>query len=134
MKIKKLLFLSISLIFLAGCFSAFDLSSSDVESIEIYENEVGDQTSVEPFKTFEDSSEIKLFVDTINSSKKYDGAVDMGMADFNAKVVLQGEGDREFSLWVNENSIKGAVKEVGVEGVYGLSKSETDELKGLLLE
>lgn len=133
MAIRALSVISLSFLLLVGCLSAFGLRSSDIEVIIIYELDDFERVSEEAYKSFENASELTLFVNAVNSAEEYEGEVDMPPPDFEAMVVFENVEERSFQLWIDENSIQGAVKEIGEDEYYGIPESFTQDLQELLL-
>ncbi|MBM7569929.1 hypothetical protein [Aquibacillus albus] len=124
----------LSLIILSGCSSKFELSSSNIDVIKLYESEDFEKVGEEAYKTIGSSTDITKFVRAIESAEEYKGQVDMGPPNFIAMIEYDDGGKRDFQLWISESSIRGAVTEIGKGIYYGIPENSTKNLKELLLD
>lgn len=122
--LKIVFFLTIVLftfIALTGC-----NNSTEIKEVKVYEMNDFDQEKENSLKTFNKSTEIKVFEEAYNQMKKQPGIVDMIEPEYKVEI-----GNKTYFMWLSEE-VGTVMDAADTNTVYTLPKKTADSLKKLL--
>ncbi len=129
---KKLLLYPLILLLLVAC-STFDITSSEIDEVNIsYFTDFG-SVNDDYFFTFNNTEDINTFVTAINTAIPIDGDVDMPKGDYNIHLQFSDDQLTAFHLWISEESSIGTIIEIDdTSTAYNLTKKSAEQIRTLL--